>query len=47
MKRAKIGFYETFMPSGYPRSVAEGYLKFTIYSNLSAVSITAMSFLSA
>jgi hypothetical protein len=38
--------FETFLPSGYPNSVADGYLRFSIYSNLSALSITAMSFLS-
>lgn len=43
----KNGFYDTFLPAGYPHSVAEGYLKFTVYSNLSALAITAMSFLSA
>lgn len=41
------GFFETFLPSGYPNTVAPGYLKFTIYSNLSALTITTMSFLSA
>eukprot|EP00347_Sterkiella_histriomuscorum_P012381 403368796 len=42
-----IGLFETFLPVGYPNSVAEGYLKFSIFNNLSALSITAMSFLSA
>ena len=41
------GVFETFLPAGYPQSVGEGYLKFSIYSNLSALTITAMSFLSA
>lgn len=41
------GFFDTFLPSGYPHSVADGYLRFTVYSNLSALAITAMSFLSA
>jgi len=41
------GFFETFLPSGYPDTVAPGYLRFTIYSNLSALTITTMSFLSA
>jgi hypothetical protein len=42
-----ITLHETFLPAGYPHSVAEGYLKFSIFNNLSAMSITAMSFLSA
>ena len=42
-----IALFETFLPAGYPNSVAEGYLKFSIYNNLSALSITIMSFLSA
>lgn len=42
-----IGLFETFLPAGYPYSVAEGYFKFSIYNNLSAMSITTMSFLSA
>ena len=46
-KNIHIGFHETFLPAGYPNSVGEGYLKFTVYSNLSAISITIMSFLSA
>ena len=41
------GFFDTFLPSGYPHSVADGYLRFTMYSNISALAITAMSFLSA
>lgn len=40
------GFFETFLPSGYPYSVSDGYAKFTMYSNLSALAITTMSFLS-
>ena len=46
-KNIQIGFHETFLPAGYPNSVGEGYLKFTLYSNFSATSITIMSFLSA
>jgi hypothetical protein len=42
-----IALFETFLPAGYPNSVAEGYLKFSIYNNLSALCITTMSFLSA
>lgn len=42
-----IALFETFLPAGYPNSVGEGYLKFSIYNNLSALSITVMSFLSA
>jgi len=42
-----IGLFETFLPAGYPNSVAEGYLKFSIYNNISSFCITAMSFLSA
>ena len=41
------GFWDTFLPAGYPHSVGNGYLKFTMYSNISALAITAMSFLSA
>ena len=40
------GFVDTFMPSGYPQSVSDGYIKFSIYSNMSALAITAMAFLS-
>jgi hypothetical protein len=40
------GFFATFLPAGYPHSVADGYFRFTMYSNLSALAITAMSFLS-
>ncbi len=40
------GFWDTFLPAGYPHSVGDGYLKFTMYSNISALAITAMSFLS-
>jgi hypothetical protein len=40
------GFWDTFLPAGYPNSVGDGYLKFTMYSNISALAITAMSFLS-
>lgn len=40
------GFFDTFMPTGYPESVSDGYLKFLIYSNVSALAITAMAFLS-
>lgn len=42
-----IALFETFLPAGYPHSVAEGYLKFSFFNNLSAMSITVMSFLSA
>lgn len=42
-----IALFETFLPAGYPNSVGEGYFKFSIYNNLSALSITVMSFLSA
>lgn len=40
------GFFDTFLPAGYPNSVGDGYMKFTMYSNLSALAITAMTFLS-
>jgi hypothetical protein len=40
------GLWDTFLPAGYPHSVGDGYLRFTLYSNLSALAITAMSFLS-
>jgi hypothetical protein len=36
----------TFMPADYPDSVAKEYLPFTIYSNISSISMTAMIFLS-
>ena len=36
----------TFLPADYPESVSKEYLPFTIYSNISSVTITAMSFLS-
>lgn len=42
-----ITLFETFLPAGYPNSVGEGYLKFSVFNNLSALCITAMSFLSA
>jgi hypothetical protein len=42
-----IALFETFLPVGYPHSVAEGYLKFCFYNNFSAFCITSMSFLSA
>ena len=44
--KVAINFFETFLPSGYPYSVSDGYLKFTLLGNLSSVAITAMSFLS-
>ena len=34
------------MPSGYPNSVAPNYLKFCILSNIGAIGMTAMGFLS-
>lgn len=50
LKSLKHKFYnnlhETFLPSGYPYSVADGYLKFIILGNISSVAITSMSFLS-
>ena len=36
----------TFLPADYPESVTKEYLPFTIYSNISSITITAMSFLS-
>jgi len=36
----------TFLPADYPESVSKEYLPFTLYSNLSSITITAMSFLS-
>ena len=36
----------TFLPTDYPDSVSKEYLPFTIYSNISSVSMTAMIFLS-
>ena len=36
----------TFLPADYPESVSKEYLPFSIYSNISSVTITAMSFLS-
>jgi hypothetical protein len=36
----------TFLPADYPESVTKEYLPFTLYSNLSSITITAMSFLS-
>ena len=36
----------TFMPADYPDSVSKEYLPFTIYSNISSISMTAMIFLS-
>ncbi|CDW83257.1 UNKNOWN [Stylonychia lemnae] len=41
------GLFETFLPAGYPHTVAPAYLKFSIYSNMSAFLYTAMGFLSA
>eukprot|EP00347_Sterkiella_histriomuscorum_P003816 403362828 len=41
------GLFETFLPAGYPHTVSSSYLKFTIYSNISAFMYTAMGFLSA
>lgn len=45
-QQAKTSFNATFMPSGYPNSVTENYLKFCIISNVGAVGMTAMGFLS-
>ena len=39
-------FSETFLPNEYPHSVNPGYARFTIYSNLSALFATSMSFIS-
>ena len=36
----------TFLPADYPNSVTKEYLPFSIYSNISSISITAMTFLS-
>lgn len=36
----------TFLPADYPDSVTKEYLPFTIYGNISSISITAMTFLS-
>jgi len=36
----------TFLPADYPHSVTKEYLPFSIYSNISSISITAMTFLS-
>ena len=38
--------HSTFLPSGYPHSVGEGYTEFTIYSAMAMWGITIMSFLS-
>lgn len=35
-----------YLPSDYPESVTKEYLPFTLYSNLSSITNTAMSFLS-
>lgn len=44
--KVKTSFNTTFMPNGYPESVLPGYYKFTLLSNIGAVSFTAMGFLS-
>jgi hypothetical protein len=41
-----MNLHETFLPSGYPYSVADGYLRFSLLNNLGMVAITVMSFLS-
>lgn len=46
MAQVKEKMENTFLPAGYPDSVTKEYLPFTIYSNASSVSITAMTFLS-
>ena len=40
------GIYETFLPAGYPYSVSKNYLRFTVLTNIAAMCITTMSFLS-
>ena len=37
---------QTFLPNGYPHSVRENYMRFAVFSNIGAVSFTAMSFIS-
>ena len=37
--------YETFLPYGYPKTVGSQYLKFSMYSNLSSITLTTMTFL--
>lgn len=46
MEQVKEKMENTFLPAGYPDSVTKEYLPFTVYSNASSVSITAMTFLS-
>jgi hypothetical protein len=45
-QQISLKIMNTFLPNGYPHSVAENYFKFTFVSNIGAISFTAMSFLS-
>lgn len=45
-KELEENFAYYFLPNGYPHSVSEGYAKFTIYTLLSSVSVTALAFIS-
>ena len=45
-KQTFLNMMNTFMPNGYPYTVAENYLKFVAVSNIGAISFTAMGFLS-
>ena len=44
--KVKTSFNATFLPSGFPESVLPGYYKYTLLSNIGAISFTAMGFLS-
>lgn len=37
---------ETYLPADYPESVKKGYLSYAVYGNISATSLTTMTFLS-
>lgn len=43
---ALLNVMNTFMPNGYPNSVAKDYMKFVCVSNVGAIAFTAMGFLS-
>ena len=43
---SKMKAMNTFLPNGYPHTVTPNYLKFSLVSNIGAISFTTMGFLS-
>lgn len=45
-QQASLKVITTFLPNGYPETVGDQYMKFTVVANLGAMAFTTMSFLS-